>query len=128
MASLLIETKVVKALQVQLEDVNALLHEVHKKPVFFHRPARGEVLMDVGRIVRQPMSDAALASFDADMKMPTPFLAPAVLFQDLVNRGELPEGHYLVNLGHMAEHDGGQVKDYVLKLQAEIAEANAVPA
>jgi hypothetical protein len=127
MATLLIETKVVKALQIQVDDLHRLVKAVYKTDGFIvRRTMRGEVLLDLGPIEKKAMPPAWQAQFDLEVGEITPLLPPEMWVQDLVNKGELPEGHYLVNLGKKEEHDGGQVKDYVLKLQAEIAAANAV--
>jgi hypothetical protein len=130
MATLLIETKVVKALQVQIDDVEALLRKVHKKEGLYLAVAgRGqESLKQVGRFVQGDLSELEAKELQDELSAITGLIRPSIAFQDLVNRRELPEGAYLLNLGQKEEHDGGQVKDYVLKLQAEIAKAKAVAA
>lgn len=122
MATLLIETKVVKAFQVQLEDVEALLSKVFVTKVLLRRPARAEVLVDMGKFERNVLQNGvAIEEMNWELKQPTPLLPLKTAFQELVNRGELPEGHYLLNLGKKEEHDGGKVKPYVLDLQKSMA-------
>lgn len=123
MATLLIETKVVKALQVQIDDVEALLRKVHKKPELYLAIAgRGKELMaQVGHMVQGDLSEVEAKELREELKQITALIRVPLAFQDLVNRGELPEATYLLNLGAKEEHDGGQVKPYVLDLQKSIA-------
>ncbi|MFT4064341.1 hypothetical protein [Paraburkholderia sp.] len=116
MATLLIETKVVKALQVNVEDLQALLAAVWRQPVtIVMLPHRN--LVDMGEL--RKLEGTAYEAVEYSEHVPFSFAGYAM--QEMVNRGELPEGHYLLNLGAKQEHDGGQVKDYVVKLQNEIA-------
>jgi hypothetical protein len=123
MATLLIETKVVKALQVHVDDLASLLAAVWKQPVeIVMLPHRN--LVDMGEL--RAFDGVAYEATEYSEHLPFSFAGYAL--QEMVNRGELPEAHYLINLGVKDEHDGGKVKDYVEKLQAQIAEANAVAA
>jgi hypothetical protein len=97
---------------------------VWKKPVtIVMLPHRN--LVDMGEL--RSMDATAYEETEYSEHLPFSFVGYAL--QEMVNRGELPEGHYLLDLAAKKEFDGGQVKDYVVKLQAEIAAAKeAVPA
>jgi hypothetical protein len=121
MATLLIETKEVRALMIQVDDLHKLVKAVYKTDGFIvRRVMRGEVLMDLGRIEKKEMHPEWQEQFNLEVGAITPLLPPEVWVQDLVNRNELPEAHYLLNLGRKIEHDGGTVKQSVLDLQAEL--------
>lgn len=124
MATLLIETKEVRALQIQLDDLHALIKAVYKTEGYLIRTAaRAEVLVDVGSFVQRPMSPDLKADFERELQLITPMLFARDVIQDLVNRGDLPEAHYLINYGRKRDEfvSGGKVNASVLNLQASIA-------
>lgn len=97
MATLLIETKEVKALDVNLTDVSALIDAVYKKPVEIG-PFFGSVMVDIGTFTRAPMERVRQDTFNRRVRVGRLYsMDMADLFQDLVNRDELPEGRYLLN-------------------------------
>ena len=128
MATLLIETKEVRALEIQFDDLEKLLKAVHKKVVFVVRKTmRGEVLVDAGRYTQGKLSADKDHALWEELTEPMPFLSLELAIEDLVNRGELPEGHFLVNLGEKVDEfaSGGIVRPGVLALQKALAEVPA---
>jgi hypothetical protein len=124
MATLLIETKEVRALEVHAEDLQALLRAVHKVPLVVLIYTRPDVRIDLGSFKVEPMSQDEKDLLADTLKLGS--LGIAALeeaIQDLVNRDELPEGHYLLNASAKVDEfaSGGTVNRSVLNLEASIA-------
>jgi hypothetical protein len=122
MATLLIETKEVKALQVNIDDLQALLSASYNKPVEITGIERDR-LLDVGKYRVTGVSMKALDG-EIGKDLPISFIGYAI--QEMVNRDELPEGHYLLDTALKQDEfaDGGTVKSAVIELQAQIASAH----
>jgi hypothetical protein len=129
MATLLIETKEVRALVVQFDDLAALVKAAYRTEAYIQRQLpRAEMLVDMGRVEKKAFEPSVRAAFNEELKAITPFMTAELWLQDLVNLGELPEAHYLINYGKKPEFVPGDVKDYVKRLEAELKAKGAVPA
>jgi hypothetical protein len=119
MATLLIETKEMRALVLQFDDLAALVKAAYRTEAYIQRQLpRAEMLVDMGRVEKKAFEPSVRAAFDEELKAITPFMTAELWLQDLVNRGELPEAHYLINYGKKIEFDGGKVKPEVERLEA----------